>query len=420
MLGELRRTGDKATKPDHPHHAGQITVAGITKMRQNVDGTLAGSRLAIFQADGVSQPPGDSKCAVVEGELARHDDLVSGLDPRHIVGHRLGRGWQCDPKGLEAGFRCRHLCVRLTLSGGKFRRFLAMVHVNIMFKLHESPLTMKFAVLTRSNSCLLAMGFLLAGAGAADAAALAAHRAYYTLEAQRLENGGGISAISGKLAYEITGSECEGYAVSYRIANRFVQGETGAQVTDTQLTAWESGDGTDLDMQQKQFVNSKLESESRVKVKKPAPGKEGAGELIGTETKPFTTVPAALFPTAFQKRLLDVAVAGKSRDDSIVFEGSDGDKAMHVISFVGAKRAVGTLESVGDATTVSSLSKLSMWPITVSYYPVDASGDEQPVYEASFNMLENGVSTDLVMDYGSYALKGTLNKIEMLKQDECK
>jgi hypothetical protein len=35
-------------------------------------------------------------------------------------------------------------------------------------------------------------------------------------------------------------------------------------------------------------------------------------------------------------------------------------------------------------------------------------------------MLANGVSTDLVLDYGSYALKGKLEKIEMLKADACK
>jgi hypothetical protein len=55
----------------------------------------------------------------------------------------------------------------------------------------------------------------------------------------------------------------------------------------------------------------------------------------------------------------------------------------------------------------------------VSYYSLDAKGDEQPTYSASFNMLENGVSTDLVLDYGTYSLKGKLERIEMLKAETC-
>ena len=57
--------------------------------------------------------------------------------------------------------------------------------------------------------------------------------------------------------------------------------------------------------------------------------------------------------------------------------------------------------------------------MTVSYYDVDSKDDQPPTYSASFNMLENGVSTDLVLDYGSYALKGKLQKIEMLKAESC-
>ena len=53
-------------------------------------------------------------------------------------------------------------------------------------------------------------------------------------------------------------------------------------------------------------------------------------------------------------------------------------------------------------------------------YLVKAKGDDLPTYTASFTMLENGVSTNLLMDYGAYALRGRLEKIEMLQPEECK
>lgn len=271
--------------------------------------------------------------------------------------------------------------------------------------------------LTRRFCCMALAAAMLPTSG--FAAALAPHRAFYVLEAQRLDQKGGITAIAGKLAYEITGSDCGGYSVSYRIANRYVQGEGSPQTMDIQLTSFESGDGLELDMRQKQFVNAQLDGETRVKVKKPNVEAAGVGEMEGKETKSFETDPKAIFPTAFQKQLMLVAEKGESRTSAMVFEGSDAEKAVKAVSFIGAKKSGSNLTDVADAATLAGLNKLPYWPVTVSYYNLEAKGDEAPTYQASFNMLDNGVSTELVLDYGSYALKGKLEKIEMLKAETC-
>ena len=156
-------------------------------------------------------------------------------------------------------------------------------------------------LLARTISGLLPFIFVFTPA---QAASLASHRAFYVLEVGRLDSGAGISSISGKLAYEITGSDCDGYAVSYRIANRVLQGDgAAAQVTDSQQSSFESGDGLELDLQQKQFTNARLDSQSRIKVKKPKAGELGEGEIIAAKTTPFKTDAKAVFPTDFQKLL---------------------------------------------------------------------------------------------------------------------
>lgn len=275
--------------------------------------------------------------------------------------------------------------------------------------------------LTRTKLYASAGMLFLALGGQCFAASLAPHRAFYVLEEARADKrNGGISAISGKLAYELKGSDCEGYAVSYRIGTRYVQGEGETQLTDVQLTSFESGDGLELDQQQKQFLNAQLTSESRLKVKKQTLDSEGEGVFSVPEVKAFKTDPKVIFPSKFQQKLLDLALQGGVRDESLVYEGSDGEKALRAISFVGAKKNLGKLVNEADSATVASLNKLPYWPMTVSYYTEGAKGDDAPLYQANFNMLENGVSTDLVLDYGTYALKGRLDKIEMLKVDNCK
>jgi hypothetical protein len=278
--------------------------------------------------------------------------------------------------------------------------------------MNRMPLTRRF--------CCMALAAVLLPSTAFAGMSLAPHRAFYTLEAQRLDDKGGITAISGKLAYEITGNDCDGYAVNYRIANRYIQGEGSPQTMDIQLNSFESGDGTELDMRQKQFMNASMESETRVKAKKPKDGGPITADVEGKEKKQIEVDATAVFPTAFQKQLMESAEKGETRAAALVFEGSDEDKATKAVSFIGVKKPGSKIETGADAATLEQLNKLPMWPVTVSYYNVEAKGDEPPNYSASFNMLQNGVSTDLVLDYGSYALKGKLEKIEMLKVESCK
>ncbi len=277
--------------------------------------------------------------------------------------------------------------------------------------------------LTRRFCCMTLLSVAISGHALSTQAlagmTLAPHRAFYILEADKLDDKGGISAIAGKLAYEITGSECEGYAVNYRIANRYIQGEGSPQTMDIQLNSFESGDGLQLDMKQKQYINANLQSETRVKAKKPKDGGLVTGELEGKETKSFTVDATAIFPTAFQKKLMQDAEKGETRSVSLVYEGSDDEKPSRAISFIGVKKTGSLVKAGADAPTLDALNKLPYWPVTVSYYDAKATGDDQPTYAASFNMLENGVSIDLVLDYGSYSLKGKLEKIEMLKAEPC-
>jgi EipB-like len=264
---------------------------------------------------------------------------------------------------------------------------------------------------------LASVVFLSVGA---QAATLAPHRAIYDLEVSRLDRNSGYSSIEGKLAYELTGSTCEGFAVNYRLANRYAQPEKPAQLFDTQLTTWESGDGLEMNLSQKNFLNSDLTSEERLNVKRQKKDGEGKGVMTKPKELEFTMPAEALFPSTHQMKLLDEAKQGLTRDASVVFDGSDNDKTYKAISFIGKLRAPGTFAGDKDNAQADVLRKMPSWPMTISYYSTEDKTADTPVYTASFNIYENGVSTDLLLDYGSYAMKGKLAKLDMLKADDCK
>lgn len=270
-----------------------------------------------------------------------------------------------------------------------------------------------------SSKISLSLVALLSCSSAASAAALASHRAIYDLTVSKMNGNSGYSNIEGKLAYELTGSSCEGWAVNYRIANRYAEAEKGTRVLDTQLTTWESADGLEMNLSQKQFIDNSLDSEERLVVKRPKAGVEAEGTMTLPKALEFKVLAEALFPSTHQAHILEAAKQGLTRDSSMVFDGSDGEKTYRAITFIGKKREPGSFVLDQSNPQTETVRNLPSWPMSVSYYPADDDQAATPVYQASFNVYENGVSTNLFMDYGSYVLKGTLTKLELLKSSPC-
>jgi hypothetical protein len=62
------------------------------------------------------------------------------------------------------------------------------------------------------------------------------------------------------------------------------------------------------------------------------------------------------------------------------------------------------------------------WPATISYYDL-AKGDNNdgtPSFEILVEMFENGVSGDMVIDYGDYALNAKLAELRLKPYGVCK
>jgi hypothetical protein len=70
---------------------------------------------------------------------------------------------------------------------------------------------------------------------------------------------------------------------------------------------------------------------------------------------------------------------------------------------------------------VAAIGDLPFWPVTISYFEPGAgkSGEETPVYQLSFLLYQNGVNRRLVLDYGDFALNGTLSDFVELDPVPC-
>lgn len=273
---------------------------------------------------------------------------------------------------------------------------------------------------TRVLRRVLLIGGLLMFAHGAMAAAVVPHRAVYDLTLLRSSPAAAIGAVSGLMAYEVSGSECDGWTVNFRLVNQFDYKEGNSRLIDSQSSSWEAGDGLTMTYSQKEFIDSKMDSEKRLSVTRAEKGGPGDGVINLPTVKNFTITDETIFPMRHQLRLMEAAENGASRDTSLVYDGSDEDKAVRAISSIGKRVNAGESNDDTNNPAAAALAQLPSWPVSIGYYSVDEANAETPIYEISFDMYENGVSTGLVMDYGNFALEGRLKNLEIFKEETCK
>jgi hypothetical protein len=259
----------------------------------------------------------------------------------------------------------------------------------------------------------------LANMAQAASLRLQPHVAVYDVNLKSPENRLGFVKVSGRLALELLGSDCEDWTINFRLISRFFTDENAARLLDTQSSTWEAADGKTINVSQRQFVDGKLDEESRISA--TIGGGTSYGRIEMSNNQKAELANGAIFPIAHQKKIISAALAGETRDESTIFDGTEGTKAYTAISFLGARREPGrqvTPLKKGDA---AKLGAINAWPVNISYYDVaqGEQGEGTPSFEVDFEMYENGVAGDMVIDYGGYALNAVLAKLEYRTAQEC-
>ena len=273
------------------------------------------------------------------------------------------------------------------------------------------------------RSILLALA-VIGATGAPVASALAApalrsivvpHRAVYEIGLLRADDGSGVSSAAGLMVFEVTGSACAGYSMRQRMVINIGDEDGNLGKLDFRIETFESGDGDLYSFDSRTTMNEELieavEGEAR---------RLGASievTLARPAAKTLTLDGAVLFPSQHLQAILDAALAERSYLSVDIYEGvGSGETSDEAIAAIGkSSKTLRDDPLGGDAR---------QWPVSIGYFETDDVAEQQaseelPAYQMSFTLFENGVTSDLVMDYGDYALSGALTEIEALASPGC-
>ncbi len=251
---------------------------------------------------------------------------------------------------------------------------------------------------------------------AAEAMPLAPHRAAYELKLVNTR-GKGVSEATGRIGLEFTGSRCEGYATNFRQVLRISDDNGKSQNSDMRLTTFEGGDGKLLRFNSEKRTNG---SNPEITSGQAERANDGGLSIDVRQPKPSKTDfdGVAVFPTDHMQRLINAAKANERILELRVYDGSDGGEKIYETTAIIGNQVPADGRAVEEAADKAGLKSMARWPVSISYFE-PGKGERRPVYVLSFDLYENGVSGALKLDFGDFALKGELKRLEILKETAC-
>jgi hypothetical protein len=246
---------------------------------------------------------------------------------------------------------------------------------------------------------------------------IAPHRAVYDISLARTEQGSGVSSAHGRMVFEVTGSVCEGYRMRQRMVVNIGDDDGNVGLLDFQVRTFESGDGTVYSFDSRTTMNKEVVEAVAGEARRA--GSKIEVSLKEPTEKKITLDNRVLFPSQHLQAIIDAALADRNFLAVDIYEGAGRGYASD-----SASAAIGEeMPAEGEGNPLRE--GVRGWPVSVGYFDPDRStsedglGEEIPSYQMSFTLYENGVTNDLVMDYGDYALAGSIKDIKPLGSPDC-
>ena len=231
--------------------------------------------------------------------------------------------------------------------------------------------------------------------------------------ARRADDSGVVGA-NGAMDYE-WGETCNGWTVEqrYRLKMRYAESQD-VDVTSNFVT-WESKDGL------RYRFNQTADPQRRTSTRRFAARRGSTARARAAS--PSSKSPAANHEIAARRAvperphdLADRQGQGRRRISSSrqVFDGATDRKRG---AGLGGDRRQGR-PPTRCSVKLSPLLERPGWHMRLAFFPVDAKA-EKPDYELGMVLLDNGVSRDMVIDYGDYTIQAKLDNIEALGKPSC-
>jgi len=244
------------------------------------------------------------------------------------------------------------------------------------------------------------------------------HRAVYNLQLEQADDKTGILSLTGRMVYDFSGSICEGFTTKFRYVSRLEMAETAPRIHDQQTSIFESGNGDELRVINKNYTDTQLSDELEASAWRQ---EEGLMVEVTKPEKKIHHLSPALFPNAQMVEMLQKAEAGENFYQTTLYDNFEtGDKITHATVIIGSPRSL-EADMLPPSTSMPANGPIGeqVWPVTISYFDDEKNPEGLPTYQSHFLLDKQGVSYNILFDYGDFSMRARLSQLDIFAQSPC-
>jgi hypothetical protein len=276
----------------------------------------------------------------------------------------------------------------------------------------------QIAVFFAAVCALLLLGLWIRSADAQQQqqdVVLVPHRATYDMKLKEARPNSGIVEVGGRMVLEMVDS-CDGWEVKQRIKLKFLRNDGEEFDTDSSFTSYETRDGLGLRFSVRNIQDDEVEEELRGHADLEAPGGKGKADFTLPEVRSFELPAGTLFPTSHLALIIRHARDGDKSVSYSVFDGARLDGAFQVNAVIGRSPPQTGPPVRGDT---SLLRGQPSWGVRLAFFAAGDQGSANPEYELALDLLANGISRSMLLDYGDFAVDARLVQLQALPRPRC-
>lgn len=240
------------------------------------------------------------------------------------------------------------------------------------------------------------------------------HKALYDIKLAGKKSGSQIVNIKGQMFYDWS-SGCDGWNSNHRFNLIYEYADTPPMKITSDFSTYENFDGESFNFASQRKRDGALFEELR-----------GAAFVNDQEQVATFSIPRdlsfdlkhdALFPMRHTMSVLEQIRKGKKFYKATIFDGSDEEGPIEINAFIGQELDVSS-EFQEHENIDKSLLDNKAWKVQLAFFPLNAE-ESAADYEMTLTFHENGVISNMLVEYGDFTVSQKLSALEPIKTEAC-
>jgi hypothetical protein len=248
----------------------------------------------------------------------------------------------------------------------------------------------------------------------AKAAGLVPHKALYEIRLSSAKSGSQIINIHGQMLYEWQAS-CDAWTSDQRFNLSYEYADSPAMSVISDFSTYESFDGKTMNFTSQKKQDGRVFEEIRGQA---THNDDGSGVAVFTMPagKTLDLSKGTLFPMMRTLELIKAMKAGEKFYTATTFDGGDAEGAVEVNAFIGKPVTV-AIDPKLSPNVDAKLTEAPARQIRLAFFPLKNRGESRADYEMTATFHDNGIISDMMVDYDDFSVKQSLIALEAYKAD---